>query len=131
MPTKEVQAAARNAGQSWRTLGRAKAELKISTGNRVDGWAWSLPQDQLCHGEEELHPKTLAELAEIKKVKQKQKIHLCQDLCQHKNLAEIVGRDENGQNQEVKPSLPTLPSLPRCGEGDAHQAPDDPVEVEL
>jgi hypothetical protein len=131
LPTKEVQAAARNAGQSWRTLGRAKAELKISTGNRVDGWPWSLPQDQLCHGEEGLHPKTLAELADIKKVKQKQKIHLCQDLCQHKNLAEIVGRDENWQNQEVKPPLPTLPSLPGCGEGNAHQAPDDPVEVEL
>jgi hypothetical protein len=63
-----VQAAARNAGQAWRTVERAKAKLKISTGNRVDGWPWSLPQDQLCHGEKRLHPKTLAELADIKKV---------------------------------------------------------------
>jgi putative DNA primase/helicase len=131
LPTKEVRAAARNAGQSWRTLGRAKVELKISTGNRVDGWPWSLPQDQLCHGEEGLHPKTLAELAEIRKVKQKQEVNLCQELCQPKNLAEIVGRDKHEQNQEVKPSLPTLPRVleaedPKSGAHDKNGANELP-----
>src|SRR5580693_6135488 len=67
LPTKEVRAAARDAGQAWRTVERAK-----STGNRSAGWPWMLPQGELRHEKKETHPNTLAELADIKKVKQKQ-----------------------------------------------------------
>jgi hypothetical protein len=108
LPTKEVRAAAHNAGQSWRTIGRAKAELEIKTGRKRDGWPWFLPQDQL--GQEEIATKTLAELARIKKVKKKQKAKPCQELCQTDNLGRDVGSDNVEQNQAVKPSLPTLPS---------------------
>jgi hypothetical protein len=71
LPTKEVRAAAHNADQSWRTIGRAKAELKIKTGRKRDGWPWFLPQDQLGQEENAFATKTLAELARIKKVKKK------------------------------------------------------------
>ena len=61
--------AARDAGQMWRTIERAKSELKILTGKRADGWPWSLPQ---AHPRQENNvptPNTLADLADIKKVK--------------------------------------------------------------
>jgi len=111
LPTKEVRAAARDAGQAWRTVERAKSKLKISTGNRSARWPWMLPQGELRHEKKETHPNTLAELADIKKVKQKQKINLCQELRQTKNLAEIIGGDESQQNQEVKQTPPSPPSV--------------------
>lgn len=72
VPTQKVRATAHKAGIAWRTIERAKAELKILTGKPGDDWSWSLPQDQLRRGGEGLTPKTLAELAEIKKVKRNQ-----------------------------------------------------------
>jgi hypothetical protein len=44
LPTRDVRAATRDAGHMWRTIERAKSELKILTGKRADGWPWSLPQ---------------------------------------------------------------------------------------
>jgi hypothetical protein len=69
------------------------------------------PQGELRHEKKETHPNTLAELADIKKIKQKQKINLCQELRQTKNLAEIIGGDESEQNQEVKQTPPSPPSV--------------------
>jgi hypothetical protein len=131
LPTKEVQVAARNAGQSWRTIGRAKADLKISTGKKGDGWPWSLPQDQSCH-EKTLSPQNPWQSWQTSRKSSKNKRFMSAKMSANtKYLAEIVGRVENQQNQEVKPSLPTLPTLPRCREGGANQPPDDTIEVEL
>jgi hypothetical protein len=66
----------------------------------------------------------LAELADIKKVKQKQKVNLCKELRQTKNLAEIIGGDESEQNQEVKPTPPTPPGPPSVLESDPNQTPE-------
>jgi putative DNA primase/helicase len=111
LPTKEVRAAARDAGQAWRTIERAKSKLKISTGNRSAGWPWMLPQGELRHEKKETHPNTLAELADIKKVKQKQKINPCQELRQPKNLGGDVGGHKNQQTQDVNPSPPSPPRV--------------------
>jgi putative DNA primase/helicase len=118
LPTKDVKAAVRDAGHSWRTLGRAKSELKILTGNKSDGWTWSLPQDQGRRENNDPTPNTLAELADIKKVKENQVFKLCQDVCQAKNVGGDAGRDESSENQEVKSTLPTLPTLPGGLESD-------------
>ena len=127
LPTKEVRAAARDAGQAWRTVERAKSKLKISTGNRSARWPWMLPQGELRHEKKETHPNTLAELADIKKFKQKQKINLCQELRQTKNLAEIIGGDESEQNQEVKQTPPSPSSVL---ESDPNQTPEPSADGE-
>jgi hypothetical protein len=40
---KECKAAARDAGHSWRTNERVKANLNVSSVKRGDGWVWALP----------------------------------------------------------------------------------------
>jgi hypothetical protein len=77
IPAKEIVAAAREAKQSWRTVERAKSELKIWTGSRRDGYPWSLPQDEPRHEKNELYLKTLADLADIKKAKKNKGVGGC------------------------------------------------------
>jgi putative DNA primase/helicase len=111
LPTKDVRAAARDAGHMWRTIERAKSELKILTGKRADGWPWSLPQ---AHPRQENNvptPNTLADLADIKKVKGNQTLELRQELRQPKNLGGDVGGHESKQNQDVNPSPPIPPRV--------------------
>src|SRR5580704_4047950 len=55
-------------------------------GGVLQRYPWMLPQDQLCHEKNETNPNTLAELADIRKVKQKQKVQPRQELCQTKSL---------------------------------------------
>jgi hypothetical protein len=143
LPAKEIAAAAREAKQSWRTVERAKAKLKITTGRKRDDYPWSLPQDQVRQEEKSpLNTLGLADLADIEKVKQNQKVQLRQELRQPKNLADLelrqpknladlVGGPKTVQNQEVNLTPPTPPAPPRCVEGSAFQPPDDAVEVEL
>jgi hypothetical protein len=111
LPTKDVRAAARDAGHMWRTIERAKSELKILTGKRADGWPWSLPQ---AHPRQENNvptPNTLADLVGIKKVKENQTLDLRQELRQPKNLGGDVGGHESEQNQDVNPSPPSPPRV--------------------
>jgi putative DNA primase/helicase len=111
LPTKDVRAATRDAGHMWRTIERAKSELKILTGKRADGWPWSLPQ---AHPRQENNvptPNTLADLADIKKVKGNQTLELRQELRQPKNLGGDVGGHESKQNQDVNPSPPIPPRV--------------------
>jgi putative DNA primase/helicase len=111
IPAKDVAAAAREAKQSWRTIERAKSELKISTGKRRDGYPWSLPQDQLHHENKGLHPKTSAELADIEKAKKNKRVSPAKNSANIKTLAEIVGGDEIQEYQEVNQTPPTPPGV--------------------
>jgi putative DNA primase/helicase len=43
---KECRSASSRDGHRWRTIERAKTELKISSVRGDSGWAWALPQDQ-------------------------------------------------------------------------------------
>lgn len=42
--SKEIKAAAENAGLAWRTVERAKTDLKIKPKQEGDGWYWRLPE---------------------------------------------------------------------------------------
>jgi putative DNA primase/helicase len=112
MPTKEIVAAAREAKQSWRTIERAKSELKISTGSRRDGYPWSLPRGGLRHEKHELYPKTLADLADIEKAKKNKGLNPAKNSANRKTLADMVGGDEPHQYQHVSQTPPTPPSPP-------------------
>jgi hypothetical protein len=89
LPTKEVQVAARNA---WTELAHYRARKSRSQNiDRQKGrWlAVVIATRSILPRKNSLATKPLAELADIAKVKQKQKVHVCQDVCQHK----ILGRD--------------------------------------
>jgi putative DNA primase/helicase len=124
LPAKEIAAAAREAKQGWRTVERAKSELKISTGKRGDGYPWSLPQDQ----ETDSTKKPWRSWRTSTKANKNREFNSANNSANSANLADMVGGDESEQNQKVNPTPPTPP---RFGEVDADQFPDDTVEVEL
>jgi putative DNA primase/helicase len=127
LPAKEIAAAAREAKQGWRTVERAKSELKISTGKRGDGYPWSLPQDQ----EIDSTKKPWRSWRTSTKANKNKEFNSANNSANSANLADMVGGHENEQNQKVNPTPPTPPSPPRCREGIVNQLPDDTVEVEL
>jgi hypothetical protein len=98
LSAKEVKTAARDAGHAWRTIERVKSSLKIASGNKSDGRPWSLPN-------------TLAELADIKKIKENQLVEPRHELRQSINVGGLDGGVECKKNQEVNSTPPTPPRV--------------------